>query len=59
MGDLRILCPKCHRQAHRWHDVPFLFLIYREDYEMDVAPILTVNRMNADFEYPRMRKLKT
>lgn len=54
-GDMRVLCPKCHRQAHRWHDIPFLFLIYRPNYETDVRPILQVNRLSPDFSYPRAR----
>lgn len=57
-SDMRILCPRHHRLAHRLHDIPFLFLIYRENKEGDVDPILTVNRGALDFEYPRLRVKK-
>lgn len=53
--DLRILCSRCHQKAHRKHDVPYLFLIYRENYPGDVAPILRGARKDDNFPYPRWR----
>jgi len=52
--DLRILCPWCHKRAHRTHDIPFLFMCYRPLTRENQA-IFTANRGAEDFEYPRMR----
>lgn len=56
--DLRLLCNKCHHEAHALHDIPFLFLIYREDFERDVQPHLDANRSYPHFKYPRLRRSK-
>ena len=54
--DLRFLCNKCHRTAHRWHDIPYLFLCYREDFNRDVRDILIRAADEPEFEYPRRRE---
>lgn len=58
LADLRILCARCHYRAHKTHDVPYLFLIYREDYDANVAPILAGSRGDSPFQYPRYRSGK-
>lgn len=55
LSDVRLLCSKCHTIAHRSHDTPYLFLIYREDYDREVAPILEESRGAARLKYPRPR----
>lgn len=51
--DLRILCNKCHRTAHRWHDIPYLFTCYREWDEAQV--ILATATNDQPFPYPKKR----
>lgn len=55
--DFRILCPWCHRRAHRTHDIPYLFMIYRELTPENVA-IFKAARREENFPYPRMRAKK-
>lgn len=55
--DLRILCAWCHRRAHRTHDIPYLFMIYRPLTPENVA-IFTAARREPNFKYPRLRVKK-
>lgn len=55
--DFRILCPWCHRRAHRTHDIPYLFMIYRELTPENVA-IFREARGEPNFSYPRLRAKK-
>lgn len=57
-ADLRILCPWCHRRAHRSHDIPYLFMIYRELTPENKA-IFKRARGEPNFTYPRMRTAST
>lgn len=54
-ADLRLLCGECHGVAHKTHDIPFLYLIYREDFDNKVAPVLRTSRLCGDFTYPQLR----
>lgn len=55
-ADLRILCSRCHREVHRLHDIPFLFLVYWPEWKERVVPILQRERMAPNFDYPRFRR---
>lgn len=57
-ADLRILCSYCHRRAHQYHDIPYLFMIYRELTPENVA-IFKHARGEPNFTYPRMRSATT
>jgi len=57
-SDMRFLCAKHHLLAHKFHDIPYLFLIYRDDYHGAVAPILAVSKREKKFTYPKWRKKK-
>lgn len=54
-ADLRFLCSRCHRRAHKRHNIPYLFLIYRPEYTTQVLPILRSARLTHDFTYPHYR----
>ncbi len=57
-SDLRILCTYCHRRAHRSHDIPYLFMIYRE-LTPENRLIFKRARREPNFTYPRMRSAAT
>jgi len=56
-ADMRILCPWCHRRAHRTHDIPYLFMIYRPLTEENQR-IFHEARLEPTPVYPSLRRKK-
>jgi len=52
--DFRILCPWCHKRAHRTHDIPYLWAIYQERDE----EVFEQAEGEKDFQYPKLREKK-